>query len=121
MIESYKLAHHDGTLCVVAAIADYNEPLVVSHYWPVCEMTTREYSEAGYDTWTVSSNRGEFYATPPGWKHGKIVNLRDGGRTKSIHTTTAPIDPPKVRKGTAIEYRDGHYHTRTSKGSWKRV
>jgi hypothetical protein len=111
----YTVAIHDGWLCIKWTCPDFNEPKIVSDYWPCYRPSgcDREWAESlvGKEATTQQFNGGRYSVkTTPGMSGYWVeLQLKDGGKTTPIHRTVEPYPCPKVRKGIETEYRNGRW------------
>lgn len=113
---TYAIGWHDGWLCVVATSNDFSEPKAVSVYWPV-ERTPKAVADELVGADVKQALPGQYVVWPvERWR--PVINLtcKDGGRTQSIHTVSREVRPPKVSGKTPVEYRNGRWYKRLSRG-----
>jgi len=128
---TYRLADHEGVLCVVATTPDYNQPRLLAHYWPTIARTldfVRYHFD--YDQWSDNagwpallamflvkeSRPGEYWVEDTRYHGhcGSYLELLDGGRTKPVRTDTTPAPKPRCR--LAVEWDAGRWWKNSVKG-----
>lgn len=129
---SYFLSDVDGVLCVAISGTDYAEPrFTVSHY--PTQWRTRDFLRA-FEI-TADKLRGGFDVreTFPGeyavtlrepsklYQVSYKLSLPQGGKTLPVATTFEPAKPPRVGKGTWIEWDGGRWRIVPPKGKPRMV
>lgn len=126
----YRLAIHNGNICIAATTSDFNEPVLREHFYPT---TISAYSfctfffgmehndERAADKLATVSVRqvfpGTYDYTVPGYNR-REVTLPNGSRELPVKNETREY--PKPRTKCQTEYRDGHWH-KCLKSGWVRV
>jgi hypothetical protein len=122
---SFRLADHDGVLCVVWRSTDHFTPKQVDNYYPTIADTRSfcryyEIDPARLAEFTVEqSGAGEYrisHAELLGRGLGSILALKEYGRTLPIHTEVLSVAPPKTKQ--PVEWRNGQWWKQTARG-WK--
>ena len=124
MNATYSLADIDGTLCVAIASPDYNEPTIVTNYYPTPHATRDllrfyEQSPEQLAEWEVKQSRpGEYWVShKQAWgTGGRYIELIGGGRAMPIKGDTRPAPKPRVGKATRLEWSAGKWWKETKRG-----
>lgn len=113
-----KLAFHGAWLCIKSEDADYFEPRLIVHYYPIVELygSNREVlaDREGLNVYGKSNGNG-FYRD----EQGREYQLLDGGGTLPIHTDMIPVPFPKVRRGIETRWKSGHWEKYTKAHGWE--
>lgn len=107
------IEYRDGWMCVKTVDTNFNEPVQVTQYWPICRASAYDIQlcdltgcEAEFD-----HNGNVYYkmghSTSAIWSRNQC--LYDGSKTVCIATDSAPLPCPKVRKGVETRYRNGRW------------
>ena len=109
MAQISKLAYRDGWLCAVDSYPKYDEPIQITHYWPLAKMNHADAAE--YVGKEAISSGNPFYTYDVldmgGGFHRPKFQLAQGGETKAIAVDETPIPAPKTRCET--RYYNGRW------------
>lgn len=132
--ERFDCADVDGVFCIRFTTTDWQNPTIVTHYWPtVCR--TYDVLRHFFDGVAPESRAacigkltcrrsmpGEYFVGIKAdygatWQSGKHIRLLDGGHTQPVRTETREAIMPKVRKGIMVYWSGGAWvkHTKTRK------
>lgn len=114
-----------GFVCVRSTYHCTNDPILIVNFWKVSERVYRKDAEAYYpeiaDGRAIALTRIDsawyrFHREPM----GKFIDVHiiGGGSTRSFCAEEIPIPPPRVRKGTAIQYRNGFWLKYSKREGW---
>lgn len=116
----YVIGYHDGWLCVIYSDTEWSNPIRVRHWWPSVRMSVNEMRDRGFEIGkpleTRSVGNGSFYFSRGLGMGFEDIRLRDGGKTKPIHTEREEIPPPKTRVET--RYRNGGWEKYLKSKGW---
>lgn len=112
----YRLAWHDGWLCVAATDTDHSEPRIVTNYWPALRCSRDEWSAEIGQVLGGRAGDSVFSVKVGGWL--RSLTLKNGGQTLPIRTEIVPLPCPKVRRGIETRYRRGGWERYLKSSGW---
>lgn len=110
------LDYHEGWLVAREEYDDWLEPFRITYLWPL-QQTPRSYVEHLIGQEVRSNSASYAYSFTWGGRD-HIFRLPDGGQTKALSMTKAPVPCPKVRAGIETRWRGGYWQKYLKAKGW---